>query len=239
MLTIQIASCEDNADIRESLAKFFEKFQQEEGISISVDFFENGEQLLGRKKVDYDIYILDIHMGDDNLNGMTLAQSIRKYDDKALIIFLTSLTRYLKEGYKVKAYRYLTKPVSYSEFKYEMSSAIGDIRRNENNYISLIGHSKYNKVMLNDIYYIETDGRKSLIHTRKGDILCSYSISTLSNMLKDKDFYRCHNSYLVNIEHIDSIDNRVVYVNGVEILISRNKMKGLKEKLTQRMGSFI
>ena len=237
-MAIKIASCEDNPAIRETLSSFFDQMQQEEGLNISVDFFENGEQLLSKKKADYDIYVLDIHMGDDNLDGMTLAQSIRKYDERALIVFLTSLTRYLKEGYKVKAYRYLTKPVSYNEFKHEMCSAIKDIRKNESEYISLVGHSKYNKVILSDIFYIETDGRKSLIHTHNGDILCSYSISTLSHMLKEKNFYRCHNSYLINLEHVEHIDNRVVCVNGVEILVSRNKMKGLREKLAQTMGVF-
>ena len=238
-MAIKIASCEDNPAIRDSLALFFEQIRKEDpNLSVTVDFFVNGEQLLGKRKTDYDIYILDIHMGDENINGMTLAQSIRKYDDHALIIFLTSLTRYLKEGYKVKAYRYLTKPVSYEEFKHEILSAIRDIRKNSDNYLNLVGHSKFNRICLEDIYYIETDGRKSLIHAKSGEIPCTYSLSTLTEMLREKNFYRCHTSYLVNIQYVESFDTKVAVVHGTEILVSRNKLRGLKELVAASVGNF-
>ncbi len=238
-LTIRIASCEDNPTIRHSLSSFVEKIKEEEpDLMLEVDFFVNGEELLGRRKTDYDIYILDIHMGDENINGMTLAQSIRKYDDRALIIFLTSLTRYLKEGYKVKAYRYLTKPVSYEEFKHEIMSAIKDVRKNENNYLNLIGYSKFNRIALDDIYYAETDGRKSIIHTKSGDVSCNHSLATLTEMLREKNFYRCHTSYLINISYVESFDNKIVVVHGTEILVSRSKLRGLKELVAASIGTF-
>ncbi len=237
-MAIKIASCEDNPLIRNSLISFFDKIKQEENISFAVDFFESGEHLLSRKQANYDIYILDINLGDQNLDGMTLAQTIRKYDEKTLIIFLTSLTKFIKDGYKVKAYRYLTKPISYNEFKKEICSAINDIANNDNNYINLIGHSKFNRIMLDDIYFIETNGRKTLIHTRSGNVDCTYSISALTDMLKDKNFFRCHNSYLINIPFVERFDSKTVRVHGVDLLVSRNRVKDLKNAVSKSVSIY-
>lgn len=238
-MAIHVASCEDNAAIQDTLSNFFNKIKEEENIELSVDFFSSGEELLSKKKSNYDIYVLDINMGDNNLDGMTLAKALREYDDMALIIFLTSLTRYLKDGYKVRAYRYLTKPICYEEFKHEMCCAVKDLRKYEERFINIIGPTQYNKLLLDDIYYIETHGRKTLVHTRDNDLLCAYSIGTMTSMLQDRNFYRCHNSYLINLNHVEYFDNRIVRVHGIDILISRNKLNGLKEQVASAMADFI
>lgn len=238
-MVVRIASCEDNASIRDTLASFFDRMSKEENEKIMVDFYSNGEQLLGTSNMNYDIYILDIHMGDQNLNGLQTANAIRRRDNRALILFLTYLTRYLKEGYKVKAYRYLTKPISYNEFKNEIGDAIKEIRRNENNYLNLAEHSSYHKILFDDIYYIETSGRKTTIHTYNGDIISSCSISQLAQMLKDKNFFRCHNSYLVNMLHVEHLDRVSVRVNGNDLPVSRSKIKPFKDALAGFLGSFV
>ncbi len=238
-MIIRVASCEDNASIRTTLASFFDQISKEENEKIIVDFYSNGEQLLANRNINYDIYILDIHMGDQNLNGLQIANTIRERDPHTLILFLTCLTRYLKEGYKVKAYRYLTKPISYNEFKSEICDAIKNIRKNENNYLNLADHNSYNKILFDDIYYIETNGRKTLIHTHNGDIICSYPISQLEELLKNKNFFRCHNSYIVNMLHVEHLDRVNVKVHGQTLPISRSKIKPLKEAFAEFLSLFI
>lgn len=56
-----------------------------------------------------DIFFLDIQM--NKLTGMDLARWIRKENDTSEIIFVTSLVNYIQEGYTVRAYRYLLKPI--------------------------------------------------------------------------------------------------------------------------------
>ena len=88
-MEIRVASCEDNLAIRDSLTDIFAKIKAENSISLKVDFFVNGEELLSIQNPDYDIYLLDMNMGKDHLNGMELAYKIRAFDEKAIIMFLT------------------------------------------------------------------------------------------------------------------------------------------------------
>ncbi|MDQ9831229.1 response regulator, partial [Acinetobacter baumannii] len=64
---------------------------------------------------DTDIFILDIKMYE--VSGMDLAKIIRKENEISEIIFVTSLVAYVQEGYTVRAYRYLLKPINYEELK--------------------------------------------------------------------------------------------------------------------------
>ena len=48
----------------------------------------------------------------NKLTGMDLARWIRKENDTSEIIFVTSLVNYIQEGYTVRAYRYLLKPIN-------------------------------------------------------------------------------------------------------------------------------
>ena len=60
---------------------------------------------------DKEIYFLDIEM--KKLTGMDVARKIRERNDKSEIIFTTGLIDYIHDGYEVRAYRYLLKPIQF------------------------------------------------------------------------------------------------------------------------------
>ena len=49
--------------------------------------------------------------------------------------------------------------------------------------------------------------------------LASLSVSEMAGLLPVAEFFRVHNSYLVNIGHIEKIENNHVYCNGAVIPI--------------------
>ena len=63
----------------------------------------------------------------NKLNGMDTARKIRTLDNKAQIIFITSLIEYALEGYEVRAYRYLIKSVKYEDLKENIINCIKEI----------------------------------------------------------------------------------------------------------------
>ena len=69
-------------------------------------------------------------------------------------------------------------------------------------------------------------------------ILCLYSISILTEMLKDKNFFRCNNHYLINIGNVEYFDNRIVRVHGEDILVDRKKMRTLQELVAKSVNIF-
>lgn len=74
-----------------------------------------------------------------------LQKKIREIDNQRVeIIFTTSLIEYVQEGYEVRAYRYLLKPIKIDVLKKHIKSCIEEMSKNRNNYILLNGK--------NDIY---------------------------------------------------------------------------------------
>lgn len=63
------------------------------------------------------------------LNGMDITRNIRKVDDNMEIIFITSLIDYVQEGYEVRAYWYLLKPINFQELEKYILTCIKEIEK--------------------------------------------------------------------------------------------------------------
>lgn len=232
---LKIAVCEDEKEQSELIKEYLRKILDETSLSYEIITFNSGEDLFNNYHHDVDIFLLDILM--DELNGMDTARKIREIDDKNVeIIFTTSLVDYIQEGYEVRAYRYLLKPLKFEDLKRHMISCINDIRE-KNKYIFINGKSDILKIKANDITYIEIQKRDMTIHTKKGDHQVKSTMDKVEKYLNNSNFYRCHKSFLVNMEYVDSIKQYVAILeNKEEVPISRHRFKDFKIKFLRFMG---
>ncbi|MBD7910632.1 MULTISPECIES: LytTR family DNA-binding domain-containing protein [Clostridium] len=87
------------------------------------------------------------------------------------------------------------------------------------------------KIYLEDIIYIETYKRNTLIHTKKENIL-SYKTMKYHLKILNNSFYRCHESYIVNFKYISKIIKLDITLKNNEILpLSKNRKIGFLEAL--------
>lgn len=225
---IRIAICEDEKEQQELLKNYIEKILEGLSIKYSLDIFNSGEELLEKYSKDMDLILLDIQLGE--INGMDTARKIRILDNNVEIIFITSLIEYALEGYKVRAYRYLVKPVKYEDIKENIINIIEEVEI-KNKYIIIKKQGNQIKLDINEITYIEVQKETITIHTLNE----VYKISgTMSNIEKEIDcsrFFRCHKSFLVNLEHIKIIKQYVAILeNNEEVPVSRYRFKETKDK---------
>lgn len=177
----------------------------------------------------------------DKLSGMDIARRIREVDCNSEIIFTTAVVDYIQDGYEVRAYRYLIKPIEFNELKKHVLSCVEDIsKRNENNLIIQNKGIVY-KISIDSITYIEVRDKDITIHTIDQSYDIKNSLSKIEKELNEHNckFYRCHKSYLVNMNHIQYIKQNVVLVNNAEIPVSRSKIKDFKIKLANVLGDII
>ena len=154
---ISIATCEDEKEIQDTIEDYLNNILKNTNIEYEIQKYNSGESLLESNLKDIDILLLDIQM--DQINGMDTARKIRKVDNNMEIIFITSLIDYVQEGYEVRAYRYLLKPIELEELKKHILTCIKEVQTHKNNYILIKNKSNTYKIYSNEIKYIEVQKR--------------------------------------------------------------------------------
>ncbi|MDU1538244.1 MAG: LytTR family DNA-binding domain-containing protein [Paeniclostridium sordellii] len=234
---IRIAICEDEKETQSLIENYLHNILKNINIEYEIQKYSLGEELLESNLKEIDILLLDIQMGQ--INGMDTARKIREVDNKMEIIFITSLIDYVQDGYEVRAYRYLLKPIELEELKKHVLTCIKEIE-NKNNYILIKNKSNTYKIQSNEIKYIEVQKKNMLIHTINKTFDVRYSLEKIEKDLKLGKFVRCHKSFLINLSYVENIKlNTAILESGEEVPVSRYRYKEVKEKFLKFLGDSI
>lgn len=234
---IKIGICEDEKEIQDLIETYLHSILKSVNIDYEIKKYNLGEELLESNLKEIDILLLDIQMGQ--INGMDTARKIREVDNKMEIIFITSLIDYVQEGYEVRAYRYLLKPIEEEELKKHVLTCIKEIE-NKNSYILIKNKSNKYKICLEEIKYIEVQKKNMIIHTINKDFDVIYSLEKIEKDLKLDKFVRCHKSFLVNLSYVENIKlNTAILESGEEVPVSRYRYKEVKERFLKFLGDSI
>ena len=119
----RIAICDDEQNQIEYITSIVTSWSNHKGHSCEIRTFASAEAFLFEYEEDkaYDILLLDVEM--KNMNGIELAKRIRKDNNRAEIIFITSHFEFVGEGYEVDALHYLIKPISVEKLTQVLTKA--------------------------------------------------------------------------------------------------------------------
>lgn len=233
---IQIVLCEDQIQHQKTIEKFLQEILEENNTEYNLRIYKSGEELLNDYPKNVDIFILDIQM--EKINGMDVARKIREVDkNKPEIIFTTSLVEYIQEGYEVRAYRYLLKPIKYEELKKHILSCIDEVINKKDKFILIKNKNETYKINIEEITYIEIQRKDMSIHTESKVYETKMTMDRIEKELKNYNFYRCHKSFLVNIDYVENIKQYVAILdNKEEVPVSRHRFKDFKHKFLSSLG---
>ena len=102
---IRIAIVEDEEAYVQQLISYLHEYQKTANEEIAVTVYRDGDEITSKYKSQYDIILMDIQM--KFVDGMTAAEEIRSIDSSVVIIFITNMTQYAIQGYKVGAMDYI------------------------------------------------------------------------------------------------------------------------------------
>lgn len=221
-LNLQIAICDDEPiianDIKEKLLQYKPDYV--------IDLYLSGKELLGTKK-EYDLIFLDIEMPE--ISGMEVATELRNREYEGNLVFLTSHTEFMPDAFKVKAFRFLQKPIVDSAFE----EAVDEAEKEIMNHKKILVHTTDGTRLLsiNDIIYFETVRNYTYIHMKQREIETRKTLREWMDIIGDEHFYQVHKSYVIALRYIETVDSDGVIMKyaNVKIPVSRRKMKEVKE----------
>ncbi len=234
---INIGICEDELHYRVNIKDMLGDILSTYSINYKIYEFSSGEELLNNYPKDLDILIMDIQM--KIINGMDTARKIREFDQNLEIIFMTSFSEFMQEGYEVKAYRYILKPISERKISRNILPCINEIMKKKNNYLTINVKNYVDRIKIDSIVYIETDRPNILIYTNDNKYTTKISISKIDKILREHGFFRCHNSYIVNLKLVQSMNSNTLKIGEKYIPINKYRVKELKLALTNILGDIL
>lgn len=231
---MQIAIVEDDIHYQRELQGYLSDYEKEYSQDFKIHVFSDGDEITQDYRGNYDIIFMDIEM--KFMDGMTTAEYIRKIDQEVVIIFITNMPQYVMQGYKVEAFDYILKPISYYQFSQTLERAIARMDRRKKEFLTVSVKGGFQKIDISQIRYVEVVDHDLIFHMKEEQIVAKGSMRDAEEKLKIKDFFRCNKCELVNLAYVDGIINNDAKVDGVIIQISRPKKKAFLNALNDYMN---
>lgn len=195
--------------------------------------FSSGQALLDAGE-DFDLILLDVQM--DPPDGLETARALRRRGDECLVVFLTVLRERVFDAFEVRAFDYLVKPPDPVRLRRTLERALEALEGRRARTLLIQRGTVREVVPLDEIAYCEVMGRKIYLHRQDGGVLDYYDkLADLERRL-GSGFFRCHRSYLVNLDHVRGCGGGQVRLSGGEAVpVSRLRESDLTQALLRRM----
>ena len=211
---LNIAICDDNIGDLSNMVSLIGDYQalQRDKNSIHTSSFQNAFDLIASMGggQNYDLVLLDVLM--PYLTGMDAAKEIRGFNQDAKIIFMTSSPEFAVDSYSVNAYYYALKPLWKEQLFVLLDKVIAESQIHLGNSLLIKSKTGLTRIYTSRLEFAEVVGRTIFYHLSDDAIIeATGTITQLENMLIDNPgFIRTHRSYIVNMEHIDTLRQREI-----------------------------
>ncbi|TDX01186.1 LytR/AlgR family response regulator transcription factor [Dinghuibacter silviterrae] len=228
MRTISCVITDDEPVARKGLQGYVEKvdFLRLAGVfdnAISLNSFLKDNRV--------DLLFLDIEM--PYLSGLDLLQSLT---DPPKVIFTTAYEQYALKGYELEVTDYLLKPISFERFLKAVNrvyAATGEVAGplEATPHLFVKTDSKLEKVLLDDLLYVEAMENYIALHTIRGRLITHATLKSVVEHLPADTFLQVHKSYVVNMGKITHLEGNMIGIGKATIPLSR----GLKESVMETL----
>ena len=252
---IRVIIADDQEGMRMILRRMIEKT---EGFTICAEA-DNGADvpaLVERHRPH--VCFLDVEM--PGMTGLECARAIQDTDPHTIIIFATAHDDYMAQAFELYAFDYMVKPfklervmqtlerirkvtigreaVAHAVHSMIQATQSGVKMRAASGSRIMLRHKEgVNFVSQTDILLVQRENRSTVLYATDGRRFeTSESLGDVEERLDPEIFFRCHKSYIINLNVIDSITpygrwTYVVHLNGTDqdALITHEKYEELEK----------
>jgi two-component system LytT family response regulator len=183
-----------------------------------------------------DLVFLDIQM--PKMNGIEFLKILQK---PPIVIITTAYPSYALDGFQLNVLDYLLKPITFERFFKAAAKArdyhkllMGNPAGPAEDYFFIKCGSKYEKIMFDEILYIEGMQNYVTIYTARSKYITMLSLKSLEEKLPGTGFIRVHKSFIAAISKIDGIEGGELFISNNRIPISRNYREMVIERVVSK-----
>lgn len=223
---IKVAICDDDEIIRSEIKRILEEIKPD----YEIYTYSSGEELLEKKEY-FHIIFLDIEMKE--MDGMKTAEALREKENNAHVIFITSHTECMATAFKVRAFRFLNKPVDRDAFREAVLEAEKEFIKNKSVIIATEG--QVHIVSISDIVYFEAYGDGTYIYLKNEVIESREQLKYWVNKMGGDSFFQVHRGYMIAFSYVQGIENNEIIMEYAKekIPLARRKAVAFKEALVE------
>ena len=188
-------------------------------------------------KKGIDILFQDIEL-TSNENGIKFAKDMKEANPDLYVVFITAHIKYCEEIFEASPVGFILKPFTEEKVKRVIQILQSSMKKND--YLS-ISNSKDNiiRIPLNEVAYIENQGRKIYVYGLQQAIIHTVSGVKLSDIAEQLPAYfiRCHHSFCVNLNMVKRIQRyHFTLTCGNSVPISQKQFVYARESFINFMG---
>lgn len=229
---LRIAICDDTPLYAGELAAQLYEVAEEMSLEIAVDTYRSyGALGEAHEEKPYEVIFLEVALSDGD--GIEFAEQLRGDDIGTDLVFYSSSATRALEAYRVFPTGYLLKPPQKRRVRHvlEFIAARRGIVRT---LLLRTPQGGRAVIPLEEILYVEVMGNEMSVHTEHGTQFCLGSLTDAFRDVSQRQFYRCHRSFIVNMRAVRSLHRYYFLMeNGEEVSVAKNRYAQAKEILNE------
>ncbi len=242
MTKIKIGIVEDEVIIADDLCSVLQKLGYD--VTDPASTFREGLEMIASEKPD--LLLLDINLSGKK-DGIDLAWKVKEeYDIPFIFLTANADAATVERAKQTDPPAYLVKPFNKDDLYTSIEICLHNFSKRkqskteaaqpQDNYIikdALFIKDGYyfHKVFFRDIVYLESDNNYVTVHTVDKKHLVRTSLQNYLEHFDQHKFFRIHRSYVVNLDHIATINTEYVLLNMKELPIGKTYREELLSKL--------
>ena len=222
---IRIAIVDDQKEILSYLDSMIKELLPGRAKDYEVSAFLSGEELISQKDY-FDIIFLDIEMS--GIDGIETGEYVFKRNPDCIIIMATAAIERYKEAFRIRAFRFVTKPFVRSEIEEALTAACKLVNTDES--IDLFYQRILYKIKFKQIQYIQSYNGYCELLVKNKIFRKEITLKEVEDTFPKEFFVRIHRQYVINMRWISSYDKGVVTIGKEKIGVSARKLKDFEAK---------
>jgi len=200
-------------------------------LQLEKTFNKPNEALRHIEKFPVDLLFLDINM--PSITGIDLYKSV---EQNMMVIFTTAYSEFAVEGFNLQAIDYLLKPFTFERFLQAVNKANEFYSHThqqstaEEQFVYIRADYSLIKIRIADILFVEGLDDYLKIHLQnQKPVVARLTMKAMLEKLPAKKFARVHRSFIIPLQRIESVRNKILIIAGEEIPIGSSYEKSFFE----------